>query len=159
MRRLALLTALAVLTGCGITPTGVHRGGEPPTGISNGMRLYFVSDSGLRGVARHNRQLRNLDDIVKLLLAGPDAAEQRTGLSTLVYVSGSFHTSAAKNSVTLKLARDQQTDWMATGQLVCSLARGHAVLKGSRPDRVQVTIITGKRSAGPYRCPQFLSTQ
>ncbi|WP_433226714.1 hypothetical protein [Microtetraspora malaysiensis] len=150
------MAALAVLAGCGIAPTGVQGGGEPPTGIDNGMRLYFVSDSGLRGVPRQDHDLRDLNGIVKLLMAGPTPDEQRTGLSTLVRITGTFRVSSRKDRVTLRIA-DQDLATSAQGQLVCSLARGQAVLTSARPDRVEVTIDIGERSAGPYRCSQFLN--
>lgn len=46
----------------------------------------------------------------------------------------------------------------STGQLVCTFARAEVLLHGTRPDKVQVTIVgeQGMR-AGPYQCQQFLA--
>ncbi|MEV4250066.1 hypothetical protein AB0J63_42510 [Streptosporangium canum] len=151
--RAAALLCLMVLTGCGVAPTGVISGGEPPSGVGRGLRLYFVTDTGLRGVSRPEQHLRELDAVVKLLMAGPNRAEARAGLSTAVQVEGAFSVVAGKNSATLRLATPQAFSPTATGQLVCSLAKGHALLKGGGPDQVAVTLA----GAGPYRCSQFIA--
>ncbi|MEI5098781.1 hypothetical protein RB200_09080 [Streptomyces sp. PmtG] len=58
---------------------------------------------------------------------------------------------------------DPDTDRLANGQLVCSLARAQAFLSSKdedrriRPDDVQVTLVNSERRLGPYRCSQFLN--
>ncbi|MFE3768011.1 hypothetical protein [Streptomyces sp. NPDC059122] len=152
---------LPAVAGCGIRPTGVIDAGEPITGLSKGMRIYFASDTGLRGVSRPGLQVRQLDSVLKLLLTGPNESEQKSGLTNLVLFDGSYHASANGNRVTLDapdtyLSAD---DRLRNGQLVCSLARAQAVLHPTlRPDDIQVTLRPKDEPLGPYQCSYFLSS-
>ncbi|MEU7637064.1 MULTISPECIES: GerMN domain-containing protein [unclassified Streptomyces] len=152
---------LPAVAGCGIRPTGVIDAGEPITGLSKGMRIYFASDTGLRGVSRPGLQVRQLDSVLKLLLTGPNESEQKSGLTNLVLLDGSYHASANGNRVTLDapdtyLSAD---DRLRNGQLVCSLARAQAVLHPTlRPDDIQVTLRPKDEPLGPYQCSYFLSS-
>ncbi|MFH8475874.1 hypothetical protein [Streptomyces sp. NPDC018000] len=149
--------------GCGVQPTGVIGAGEPASGLTRGMRLYYASASGLRGVPLLDKEIKDLNAVVKLLAAGPLPAEQRDGLTSLVQISG-YSVTGTGTRVTVRLdgpypyaesGRDQ-----GTGQLVCTLARAQSVLDPKvRTDDVEVTLRPSEGAAlGPYRCAEFLNT-
>lgn len=144
-------------TGCGIRPTGVTDGGTAPSGISQGMRIYFASDRGPRGVARPDRTVDQLDDVFKLLFSGPSPAERDEGL-TNVLPEVDYRATAHRGHVTVTAPRFNfaSPQDQGTGQLVCTLARAEVLLHGTRPDRVQVSIVGERGRAGPYQCQQFL---
>ncbi|MFF7816392.1 hypothetical protein ACF1E9_31165 [Streptomyces roseolus] len=140
-------------------PTGVIGAGEPATGLTRGIRLYFASDGGLRSVPVLDREVDSLDSVVKLLMSGPPPAEQRDGLTNLVQLGG-YTVTGQGTTVTVRLedpygatGRDQ-----GTGQLVCTLARAQSVLDpGVRTEDVEVTLHPPQAPPlGPYRCPEFL---
>ncbi|MFE7540146.1 hypothetical protein [Streptomyces platensis] len=148
-----------VAAGCGIRPTGVTNGGTAPSGISKGMRIYFASDAGLRGVARPGVKVDTFDVAYKLLFAGPTTEERADGLANLLTVEQPQTVTSHHGNVTIEAPgysaetpQDQRT-----GQLVCTFARAEVLLHGTRPDKVQVTIVGDRMRAGPYQCQQFLS--
>ncbi|MEW9517297.1 hypothetical protein [Streptomyces tubercidicus] len=148
-----------VAVGCGIRPTGVTDGGTAPSGISKGMRIYFASDSGLRGVSRPGTEIHDLLGAYKLLLAGPTEEERADGLTNLLASTEPMTISSHQGTVTIDAPRYlAEPQAQSTGQLVCTFARAEVLLHGTRPDKVQVTIVGAKgMRAGPYQCQQFLS--
>ncbi|MFB7406494.1 hypothetical protein ACFCZ2_04840 [Streptomyces sp. NPDC056202] len=156
-----LVTVLGfALVGCGVQPTGVIGAGEPATGLTRGIRLYYASDGGLRGVPVLDREVENLASVVKLLASGPPPAEQRGGLTNLVELGG-YTVTGRGTRVTVRLespyagtGRDQ-----GTGQLVCTLARAQSVLDTTvGTDEVEVTLRRPEGpDLGPYRCAEFLA--
>ncbi|MFJ3951731.1 hypothetical protein SLV14_003759 [Streptomyces sp. Je 1-4] len=151
---LALVTA-----GCGIRPTGVTSGGTAPSGISKNMRIYFASDSGLRGVPRPGKTVENFNVAYRLLVDGPTEEERADGLANLVRPDKWVNVTAHQGNVTVRTPgyTAESPGDQSTGQLVCTFARAEVLLHGTRPDKVQVTLVTGKERAGPYQCQQFLS--
>ncbi|MGW1976929.1 GerMN domain-containing protein [Streptomyces sp. NPDC001889] len=149
------------LLGCGVQPTGVVGAGEPASGLTRGMRLYFASDGGLRSVPLLDRRLGNLGAVVKLLAQGPSLAERQDGLTTLVNGLGGYTVSGEGDRVTVGLvgAYTLTGGEQAKGQLVCSLARGQSVLDPRvEADEVEVTFRpTEGPELGPYTCETFLS--
>ncbi|MEV0444432.1 hypothetical protein AB0I84_05615 [Streptomyces spectabilis] len=162
---LALTLALAAaLTACGVRPTGVVTGADPATGLTRGLRLYYVDGTGLRGVSRPDSGLRDLPGVIKMLGEGPNKAEREAGLTNLVEI-GEIDVTARGDRVTYRSPGaffDSDRDRLPNGQLVCTLARAHSYLSSKdearriRPDDVQVTLDNGERRFGPYRCSQFL---
>ncbi|QCX78039.1 hypothetical protein C9F11_22045 [Streptomyces sp. YIM 121038] len=162
---LALALALAAaLTACGVRPTGVVTGADPATGLTRGLRLYFVDGTGLRGVSRPEAKIRDLAGAVKLLGAGPNRTERESGLTNLVEI-GRIDVTGRGDRVTYRSPGsffDADSDRLPNGQLVCTLARAQSYLSSKdedrrvRPDDVQVTLDNGERRFGPYRCSQFL---
>ncbi|MFE1177386.1 GerMN domain-containing protein [Streptomyces sp. NPDC058773] len=159
--RLTLLCCVLALlgAGCGVQPTGVMSGGRAPSGISQGMRVYFASDRGLRGAPRPDVTIDQLEDVLKLLMAGPTAQERAAGLTNLVQPAAGLRVTAHLGQVTVhtpgRYAGSPRQQ--ATGQLVCTLARAEVLVHGTRPDKVQVTVVGQDGPAGPYQCQQFLS--
>ncbi|WP_328382259.1 hypothetical protein OHS81_03330 [Streptomyces sp. NBC_00400] len=148
-----------VAAGCGIRPTGVTDGGTAPSGISTGMRVYFASDTGLRGVARPGIKVDDFNVAYKLLLVGPNAQERADGLTTLLTGERWQTVTSHRGNVTIDApgySADGPQDQI-TGQLVCTFARAEVLIHGTRPDKVQVTIVGRDGRAGPYQCQQFLS--
>ncbi|MFE0107261.1 hypothetical protein [Streptomyces sp. NPDC059009] len=158
---LLLLLLLLLLAGCGVRPTGVIGAGKPPTGLTKGLRLYFVSGNGrLEGVSRPGVEIRSLDDALKFLAEGPTEAEQERGLTSMLS-SLSFDVTADGTKLTARSPDASGTggrrEDLANGQLVCTLARAQSVLQPRiRPDEVQVTLVREGTPMGPYRCSQFL---
>ncbi|MEU8763292.1 hypothetical protein [Streptomyces sp. NPDC048659] len=158
---LTTLLAAATLTACGVQPSGVIGAGEPPTGLTKGLRVYFVSAAGhLEGVSRPDIRITGLDEALKLLATGPSDAEQRRGLTTLV-PQAPYDTTTDGTRVTLTAPdttfSGNRRDDLINGQLVCTLARAQSSLHPTiRPDDVQVTLTGTGKPLGPYRCSQFL---
>ncbi|GAB3731587.1 hypothetical protein GCM10027598_54760 [Amycolatopsis oliviviridis] len=160
MKRLIVsLAALTLAAGCGVRPTEVLDGGAPASGIPDGMRIYFASDNGLRGVSRPDKEITDLAAAVKLVMAGPNDAELAAGLTDLTAITGEFSASAIGGLVTVRLPKMpvSAVAGMAAGQLVCSLSRAESLLHGTRPDAVRVTVVAQGGTAGPYQCSQFLN--
>ncbi|OXM43533.1 GerMN domain-containing protein [Amycolatopsis alba] len=157
-RAIVSLAAVALVACCGVRPTEVLDGGAPASGIPEGMRIYFASDKGLRGVSRPDKEITDLAAAVKLVIAGPNEAELAAGLTDLTAVTGEFSASAAEGQVTVRLPRTPVTGvaGMAAGQLVCSLSRAESLQHGTRPDAVRVTVVAQGGTVGPYQCSQFL---
>ncbi|MFJ2771150.1 hypothetical protein [Streptomyces sp. NPDC087300] len=170
-RGLCLVAAALVLTGCGVRPTGVVDAGEPASGLTKGLRIYFVSETGrLEGVTRSGEGFDEPGAVIKLLLSGPDESEQRAGLTNLVR-GGQYDVTGSGDRLTVRIvdmALDPASvnDRNFTGQLVCSLARAQAVFDKSgrtRPDDVRVTVraiapegVRQDEELGPYVCSDFL---
>ncbi|MGW7362776.1 GerMN domain-containing protein [Streptomyces sp. NPDC054841] len=150
---------VAVLAGCGVQPTGVVDAGEPATGLTKGLRLYYARDARLQGVPRPDTPVTNLDSVIKLLSTEPTPAEQERGLSNLVRVTGAYEATGSGDRITLRIPGTDlagERNRLAVGQLVCSLARAQGVLHEEvRPDDVQVTIDGVGAPLGPYQCSQF----
>ncbi|NEB41802.1 GerMN domain-containing protein [Streptomyces sp. SID14515] len=160
-RQGVVLTVLgAALVGCGVQPTGVIDAGEPASGLTRGMRLYFASDTGLRAVPLLDRDIRELGAALKLLAQGPTAAERREGLTTLVHAPGGYSVTGDGTRVTVELDGPYWSEAgdRATGQLVCTLAGFQSVREADvRADDVEVTIRPGEGPVlGPLGCAEFL---
>ncbi|MET8825602.1 hypothetical protein ABZX40_31590 [Streptomyces sp. NPDC004610] len=172
-RRPAWTTALlaaATLSACGVQPTGVLDGGDPAGGLTKGLRLYFVTQSGrLEAVSRPEIPVSadpdDLLGVLKLLMGGPTPAERASGLTTLVE-SGRFQVSTGDRTVTLDIVApdldpDSPRDRNMTGQLVCSLARASAMADPSGATRTDDIRVTVRPSSGPlvtHVCSDFLGT-
>ncbi|MGW3085884.1 GerMN domain-containing protein [Streptomyces sp. NPDC001108] len=153
----AAVLGAAALTGCGVQPTGVVTAGEPASGLTRGVRLYFASPSGLTAVPLIDRRVDDLNGALKLLGATEPPPGQ--GLVSLVRLGG-YSATGSGERVTVRTegpyggsGRDQ-----ATGQLVCTLARAQSVLDPMvRADDVRVTFRpTEGEPLGPLGCAEFL---
>ncbi|GAB1819721.1 hypothetical protein [Herbidospora sp. RD11066] len=171
MRRILLVVVL-VLTGCGISPTGVQDGGEPASGFQPSMRLYFVSGQRLRAVTRP-MPWPSLKETLNLLIDGPSEPERKLGLATeletWIGTLGAVTADAAKVRITVETpdsaaapvpvpretiaAQRDRTLW--AGQLTCTAAAAVAARSNIDPDAVTVEVRRGRASFGSFRCSEF----
>ena len=79
-----LVPALGALASCGIPTTGVVEAGGPASGAVATIRVYYVADGALRGVARRVSGTVDAGAAVDVLLRGPTDAERTEGLRTLL---------------------------------------------------------------------------
>ncbi|MFD7526336.1 MULTISPECIES: hypothetical protein [unclassified Streptomyces] len=149
------------LVACGVQPTGVIDAGEPASGPTRGMRLYYASAAGLRAVPLLDKEIDDLISVLKLLAEKPPPVEERGGLTSLVPQLGGYEATGEGARVTVRMdgpypgsGRD-----LGTGQLVCTLARAQSVLEPKvRTDDVEVTLRPSDGEVlGPYRCAEFLN--
>ncbi|MFI6522826.1 hypothetical protein ACIBF1_45240 [Spirillospora sp. NPDC050679] len=170
---LLALAAALVLSGCGVPATGVVDAGEPATGVVPGARLYFIADQRLKGVVPDRYRIVSLDDALKLLKAGPSvitdgkpsgsaagqdpppAAGMRSQLGSSMRITATIR----RDGVLADIGSydPKALAHLSTGQIVCTLASARAFLHGGSPAEIPVTLRGTGGTAGPYRCPQFLS--
>ncbi|WP_328558891.1 hypothetical protein [Streptomyces coelicoflavus] len=137
-----LLAALFPLTACGIPETGVVEAGEPATGVLQPgvtaapsetapeavplvkVPLYFVADGDLTAVSRTVAGSTDLGSTVLMLFKGPDAKEQRKGLTTELpsaAVAPTIRTDGTVVNVQLPRTAGSLSD-TAVDQLACTVA-------------------------------------
>ncbi|WSQ12554.1 hypothetical protein OG604_34940 [Streptomyces sp. NBC_01231] len=92
---LLLLSALGVLTSCGIPATGVVEAGGPASGVVPTIRVYFVTDGTLVAVRRQTVAPVDVESAVRLLLQGPSADEEVKRMTTLLPLPGALPTFAS----------------------------------------------------------------
>ncbi|MEU0985948.1 GerMN domain-containing protein [Streptomyces sp. NPDC005953] len=161
VRQGLVVAALGIgLMGCGVQPTGVVDAGEPASGLTSGIRLYFASTNGLRGVSLIDTEIKDLASVMKLLAQGPSPTEQRDGLASVYEIEG-YTVTGEGTRVTLDLSGQYTGSGQdqGTGQLVCTLARAQSVLEPKVMfDDVEVTLDPEEGiELGPYRCADFLN--
>ncbi|MFC9975767.1 hypothetical protein ACFVH6_33245 [Spirillospora sp. NPDC127200] len=170
---LAAAAPTLALAGCGVPATGVVDAGEPATGVVPGARLYFIADQRLKGVVPDRYRIVSLDDAIKLLKVGPavitegkptgsaggqgppPAAGMRSQLGSTMRITAT----ARRSGVLVDIGSydPRSLAHLSTGQIVCTLASARAFLHGGSPAEIPVTLRGTGGTAGPYRCPQFLS--
>ncbi|WP_030561361.1 GerMN domain-containing protein [Streptomyces aureocirculatus] len=168
----AALAAALLLSGCGVRPTGVLDGGTAASGLTKGLRLYFVSQAGrLEAVSRPDMPASKVTDpagVIKLLGQGPTAAERASGLTSLVrdedYEMGYEADVDDGGAVTVRVPQFELDDSSVgdrnlTGQLVCSIARARAMAESTGTadtDDIRVTVRPREGRAGTHVCSDFL---
>ncbi|WP_147917650.1 hypothetical protein [Ruania zhangjianzhongii] len=81
-RAAAAALALAVVTGCGVEPSEVTTGPEPPTGVAPGVTLYFLDGQGeIVPQQRDSGRLGTIQAAIALLLTGPGPSGPRTAIA------------------------------------------------------------------------------
>jgi len=149
---LAALVLLLAVAGCGVRPSGVITGGDPPHGAvqpSATITLYLVKDGQLAAVTRPGGPPLSQADTLALLAAGPNAREQAQGLTSEVPPgAGPFSVSAdsAGHFVVTVSTPAGQLSTMAVEQIVCTAV---ATAPGGL---VQVTVVGAGQSVGPRNC-------
>lgn len=86
LRGLTGLAAALVLAACGVPTSGVIQAGDPATGMSPGLNVYFLAGGDLVAVPRTTGRDPDLTTALRLLFYGPDdleAAKLRTELPRL----------------------------------------------------------------------------
>lgn len=77
-----LVLAVVALTGCGVQPSAVTEGPEPPTGVAPGVTLYFLdSQRELVPQQRETGRLGTIQAAIALLLTGPGSSAPYTAIA------------------------------------------------------------------------------
>ncbi|MDF5755074.1 GerMN domain-containing protein [Spongiactinospora sp. TRM90649] len=158
LTRRALATGLVALVslvaGCGVRPSGVISGDEPPKGPVAAITeatLYLVDNGRLSAVTRSRDAPLFRADVLALLAAGPTTMEKSTGLTTDVPPdAGPFSVRDRKPGhlvVTLSTPADELSR-LAVDQIVCTAA----AVPPEEP--VRVTVVGAGQSVGPRSCPE-----
>ncbi|MFH8991674.1 hypothetical protein [Streptomyces sp. NPDC017940] len=171
-RVIPAVLAAVLLSGCGVRPTGVLDGGTAASGLTKGLRLYFVSQTGrLEAVSRPDLPAYKVTDpagVIKLLGSGPTAAERAAGLTSLVgdgdYETGYEADVDGDGAVTVRVPQFELDDSSVgdrnlKGQLVCSIARARAVADRAgtaETDDIRVTVRPREGRPGTHVCSDFL---
>lgn len=145
------LVPLVAVAGCGVRPSGVITGGDPPHGAVQAppaITLYLVKNGRLSAVTRPGVPLSPTDTLA-LLAAGPTASEQAAGLTTdLPLHAGPFSVTAQPDGrlvVTLPTSAGALST-LAVDQIVCTAG-------GPAPGGpVAVTVVGAGQSVGPRDC-------
>ncbi|GGT00275.1 hypothetical protein ACFFV7_31600 [Nonomuraea spiralis] len=145
------LVPLAVLTGCGVRPSGVITGGAPPKGAvvpTSTVTLFLVKNGRVSAVTRLGGRLSQADRLT-LLAAGATDRERAHGLTTDVPPeAGPFSVSsdpAGQLVVTLATPAGELST-LAVEQIVCTAS----VPAPEGP--VRVTVAGGGQKVGPRQC-------
>lgn len=136
--RWATAVALALLAGCGLEPTGVSDGGDPPTGVAPGVTLYFVDERDrLRPQVRETGRLGPISDALSLLQTPPHDPGLRTEI-------GPDQTTRVVVTVTRTVIRLQvpsafhELTPLGIDQIVCTALGVHVQGGGSRAVTVAI---------------------
>ncbi|MFE7524826.1 GerMN domain-containing protein [Kitasatospora sp. NPDC057542] len=143
-RCLAAAAVLLLACGCSISTTGPVRSGQPATGVQPGTRLYFLDQHGIHLTIRPDAQREDLQQTLDALAAGPDPAEQRSGLYSDLPASGRVQATVTPGTVTLRLSWSAASlSTTAIQQLVCTTE--DAPTTGPVP---KVTIVSSDAPSG-----------
>ncbi|MBE1491433.1 GerMN domain-containing protein [Plantactinospora soyae] len=115
---------MALVAGCGVRPTGVITGGAAPVGPARGVPLFFVADQHLALVLRPTTPVDSVDDVLALLLAGPDPTERELGYGTEIPADAGRPTTTTSDpsGTTVKLSGDVLAlSPTAVDQIVCTV--------------------------------------
>jgi hypothetical protein len=148
------LVSLVAVAGCGVRPSGVITGDDPPSGAvapATTITLYLVKNGRLSAVTRPRGRLFPADTLA-LLAAGPTAREQAHGHTTDVPPEAGPFSVTAKPAghlvVTLSTPAGELST-LAVEQIVCTAAAATA------PEiPAQVTVEGAGQSVGPRNCPE-----
>jgi hypothetical protein len=146
------LVSLVAVAGCGVRPSGVITGGDPPSGAvvrTTTITLYLVKNGRLSAVTRPGDLLSQADTLA-LLAAGPTAREQAHGLTTDVPPeAGPFSVTAkpAGHLVVTLSTPASELSTLAVEQIACTAA-------ATAPESpAQVTVVGAGQRVGPRNCP------
>jgi hypothetical protein len=145
------LVSLVALAGCGVRPSGVITGGDPPRGAvqpnATTITLYLVKNGQLSAVTRPDDPPLSTADTLALLAAGPNAREQALGLTTAVppgAVPFSVTADSAGSLVVTPSTPAGQLSTLAVDQIVCTAA----ALAPGGPATVTVVGVGSRSCAG-----------
>ncbi|MCH5676781.1 hypothetical protein [Streptomyces gilvus] len=128
MKWVVLLAAAVLLSGCGISSTGVVQSGDPASGVPPFALLYFVRDDRLVPVPRPIGDPVDVSTALELLLNGPDATDRRHGLTTALTHVPAPWTSTDGAEVSLRLPPGTgPLPPIAARQLICTVAEARLV--------------------------------
>jgi hypothetical protein len=146
------LVSLVAVAGCGVQPSGVITGDDPPHGAvepTTAITLYLVKNGRLTAVARPAGPPLSPADALTLLAAGPTATERAQGLATDVPPGASPFSVTANPAghvvVTLSTPAGELST-LAVEQIVCTVA-------ATAPEiQAQVTLVGAGQRVGPRKC-------
>ena len=150
-RLAAVLVLLLAVSGCGVRPSGVITGANPPSGgvePTTPITLYLVKNGRLSVVTRPGPPLPPADTLA-LLATGPTPREQGLGLTTEVpRDAGPFTVTAnpADQLVVTLSTPAGKLSTLAVEQIACTTV---AMAPQSPP---QVTVVGARQGAGPWSC-------
>jgi len=137
------LLSLAV-AGCGVRPSGVITGGNPPSGSVQTIIVYLVKNGRPSATPRPGSPLSPADSLA-LLAAGPTTGERAQGLTSDVPPEAAPFTVTANPAGQLVVTVSTPAGRLSTlaiDQIVCTASA-----------TAPVTVIGGGQSVGPRNCP------
>jgi hypothetical protein len=144
------LVSLVAVAGCGVRPSGVITGSDPPRGAvepTTTITLYLVKSGRPSAVTRPGGPLSQADTLA-LLAAGPTPREQEQGLTTDVPPeAGPFSVTAnpAGHLVVAPSTPASELSTLAVEQIVCTAA-------AAPESPAQVTVVGAGQGVGPRNC-------
>ncbi|WP_330276032.1 hypothetical protein OG205_10685 [Lentzea sp. NBC_00516] len=137
MRRVWFAVVL-LLVGCGVRPSGVADGGEPPTGVAPGVTLYLVNARGqVEPQLRQTSRLGSISEALGLLLTGPGDSDLRTEIAATPVTRVVVTTTPDVIRLRLPLTAQDVTP-VGIDQIVCTALGVHVQSGGARTMKVQV---------------------
>jgi hypothetical protein len=150
-----LVSAVLLLSACGIPATGVVESGAPATGVRPPTLVYFVSNGTPVPALRRADTLVGVVAAVRMLLRGPDPSELKAGLTSAIPPVKSdprIWTEGSKVSI-LMPEYVRPLSEVAFRQLVCTAVSARHT---EAPDigSVEVIVMTSLGSVGPRRAEE-----
>jgi hypothetical protein len=151
------LTALALLAGCAIQPSGVTDAGQAPTGLAHGVTLYFVgARDQLRPQFRDTDSLGTISHAISLLLTGPGPGSPLQ--TQIAPVPGGIPPGTvitAPGLIQLEVPFTiQDVTPLGIDQIVCTALAAYVQAGGSKSTRVQLSFTLPTPESGKRRtCP------
>ncbi|ASO21114.1 hypothetical protein FHR81_002081 [Actinoalloteichus hoggarensis] len=134
----AVVVAILLSTGCGVSPSEVTDGGDAPTGLAPGVTLYFVDSNGaLAPRLRETGRLGTISEAVSLLLDGPGDFDLDTEIAATEVTRVRVDTEPELIRLMVPLA-DYEVTSSGIDQIVCTAVGAHVQAGGSPRTRVQV---------------------
>jgi hypothetical protein len=150
------LVAVLLLAGCGVDPTGVTDGGEPPTGVASGPTLYFVDSAGvLQPDSRTNGRLGTVTDALALLLTGPGGSDLSTEIDPTDVTRVEVTVDDDVIALRLPIAQHEATA-LGVDQIVCTAIAAFVQGGGSTRASVRLLFTISDPTSDPEslrRCP------
>jgi hypothetical protein len=146
------LLSLVAVAGCGVRPSGVITGADPPSGPvapTTAITIYLVANGRLSPVTRPGGPLSQADTL-GLLAAGPTEREQGRGLTTDVPPDAApFSVTAQPDGrlVVNPASPATELSTLAVEQIVCTIA-------ATAPERpAQVAVVGAGPGVDTRNCP------
>lgn len=119
MKRLVLLLLGVLAVGaCGVRPSAVIAGGDPPSGDVMEPVVFFLSDDQLAPMVR---ETKGPDELLAQLAAGPTRRERDQGLRTELPPGITVRTDGVAPTPTIVVTVDPLTlTALAVDQIVCT---------------------------------------
>jgi hypothetical protein len=147
-----LVSAVLLLSACGIPATGVVESGAPGTGIQSPTLIYFIRNGIPVAVPRENTKRAGAVTAVLTLFRGPTRREEAAGLTTAVpqlKFGPKVWTEGVKTSILLP-GGTRPLSHAALEQLVCTA--GHALhTENPNAESVQVVVTYPSGDSGLWQ--------